>query len=175
MICGSCKGSHETVAQVKLCYHRQGGVTTAERPAPQEQAPLWGWNGKPSVAKREQSRAGQLAEINHLGLTVPAGVYALRNSDGAENNISYYVVDRPEKGKWAGKTFIKQQISDSEVKLPFAQQLAAIRRIASDPQGAMALYGHTIGRCGNCGRTLTNEESRNAGIGPVCRMKNGWD
>ena len=35
-------------------------------------------------------------------------------------------------------------------------------------------YGREIGRCGVCHRTLTNEESRMAGIGPVCREKSGW-
>lgn len=30
-------------------------------------------------------------------------------------------------------------------------------------------YGREIGRCGICNRTLTDEESRRIGIGPVCR------
>jgi hypothetical protein len=29
-------------------------------------------------------------------------------------------------------------------------------------------YGMLIGKCGVCGRTLTDEESRANGIGPVC-------
>ena len=30
------------------------------------------------------------------------------------------------------------------------------------------------GSCGHCGRTLTNEESRARGIGPICAGKMGW-
>jgi hypothetical protein len=33
---------------------------------------------------------------------------------------------------------------------------------------AMALYGQELGYCGRCGRHLTDESSRAAGLGPVC-------
>jgi hypothetical protein len=32
-------------------------------------------------------------------------------------------------------------------------------------------YGKELGRCGVCDMPLTNEESRELGIGPVCRAK----
>lgn len=35
-------------------------------------------------------------------------------------------------------------------------------------------YGVLYGTCCVCGRTLTNEESIEAGIGPVCAGKKGW-
>jgi hypothetical protein len=43
--------------------------------------------------------------------------------------------------------------------------------IAQDPQAAMIRYGHELGECGRCGRTLTDEASRAAGIGPICASK----
>jgi hypothetical protein len=45
------------------------------------------------------------------------------------------------------------------------------RKVVADPEAAMVRYGHEIGRCGYCGRELTDEESRRLGIGPVCRKK----
>lgn len=45
------------------------------------------------------------------------------------------------------------------------------RAVVADPEAAMVRFGHEIGRCGYCGRTLTDEESRAAGIGPVCRTR----
>ena len=41
------------------------------------------------------------------------------------------------------------------------------------PEAAAAKYGQEIGQCGMCNRVLTDEVSRAAGIGPVCRSK-GW-
>lgn len=37
-----------------------------------------------------------------------------------------------------------------------------------------AFFGQVYGFCGVCGRTLTNEESKKRGIGPVCLEKAGW-
>lgn len=34
--------------------------------------------------------------------------------------------------------------------------------------------GRELGHCGVCGRTLTDEESRARGIGPICAENNGW-
>lgn len=45
------------------------------------------------------------------------------------------------------------------------------RAVVADPEAAMVRYGHEMGRCGYCGRDLTDEESRRLGIGPVCRQK----
>lgn len=41
-----------------------------------------------------------------------------------------------------------------------------------DPEQA-ARFGQVYGWCGICGRTLTNEESKKLGIGPICRDKAG--
>ena len=48
-----------------------------------------------------------------------------------------------------------------------------IAEIEIDPEAASRLYGREIGKCGRCGRTLTDEVSRAQGIGPVCASK-GW-
>jgi hypothetical protein len=125
---------------------------------------------------------------------VPAGRYALvdhehepeRDSRGGIVNsdistgytrpvIRFYKVDTPTEGRWAGRVFVNQQVSDDymPVKSPAIRD-SILRRIAKDPQAAMLLYGKEIGSCGHCGRTLTNEDSRARGIGPVCASKMGW-
>jgi hypothetical protein len=48
-----------------------------------------------------------------------------------------------------------------------------LQRILFDPKSAAIRYGQEIGVCADCGRQLTNEESRKAGIGPVCAHKWG--
>ena len=100
---------------------------------------------------------------------VPAGHYALAGADGA---VKFYEVDRPTTGRWAGRTFLSACASDERhpIKHP-ALRTMILNEIAADYRAAMRLYGQEIGRCGHCGRTLTDAESRARGIGPVCAEK----
>jgi hypothetical protein len=42
---------------------------------------------------------------------------------------------------------------------------------AAGPDESMRLFGRELGQCGHCGRDLTDEASRAAGIGPVCARR----
>lgn len=44
----------------------------------------------------------------------------------------------------------------------------------NDPEQAATAYGKRTGTCGCCGRPLTNGESIDRGIGPICAEKYGW-
>lgn len=48
-----------------------------------------------------------------------------------------------------------------------------LREFEANPLGAAIKYGKLSGRCCSCGRELTNEDSIEAGIGPVCAEKFG--
>jgi len=100
---------------------------------------------------------------------VPAGRYALR---GADNVVKFYRLDKPTQGKWAGWTFLKVQASDELYPIRNPNEKARIiAEIAKDVLGAEQLYGQELGKCSRCGRTLTDETSRDYGIGPDCRAK----
>lgn len=106
---------------------------------------------------------------------VPAGRYAIETAEGATNALAFYKVDRPTEGRWAGYVFVKLIVSDDEQRMSRAAGDAILRKIAEvGAEAASARYGHEIGSCGICGRTLTNDESRERGIGPVCAEKMGW-
>ncbi|QHB37779.1 hypothetical protein I5G63_gp038 [Mycobacterium phage Imvubu] len=106
---------------------------------------------------------------------VPAGRYAIDTEDGAVNATAFYKVDRPTEGKWAGFVFVKLMVSDDEQRMSRAAGDAILRKIAAvGAEAAAARYGHELGECGLCGRTLTNDESRARGIGPICAAKAGW-
>ncbi|AWY06555.1 hypothetical protein HOT45_gp54 [Gordonia phage Trine] len=106
---------------------------------------------------------------------VPAGRYALETTtEDATNTVAFYRVDRPTEGKWAGRTFLKLLRSDDEVAVRGASAKAILDRIAADPEAASKRFGQEIGECGVCGRTLTNDASREAGIGPKCQETMGW-
>jgi hypothetical protein len=103
---------------------------------------------------------------------VPAGRYALDTQEGATNATAFYRVDRPTKGKWEGYTFVKRLVSDNEERVPFAQTASILQRIIdAGTEEAGLRYGREIGKCCRCNRTLTNDESRQLGIGPECRNK----
>ena len=106
---------------------------------------------------------------------VPAGRYALRNAPRFKNTITFFEVSRPTEGRWAGRTFLSIMQSDERVPVRDPQQRAMILGlIARDTQAAMILFGKESEHCGFCGRRLTNDESRDRGIGPICAGKLGW-
>lgn len=104
---------------------------------------------------------------------VDAGRYALVDEDGA---VKFYTVDRPTEGRWAGYTFLNAMGSDERYPIRDRNAKAAIMaKIAADPGKAMRRYAAELGRCAYCGRELTDETSRAAGIGPDCAQHHGID
>jgi hypothetical protein len=102
---------------------------------------------------------------------VPAGRYAVE----IDGTVRFYAVDRPETGRWAGWTFVERQVSDDFMRISKGEQARALEAIREAGFAeASKLYGRELGVCGVCGRTLTNEESRAAGIGPKCASNSGW-
>jgi hypothetical protein len=87
------------------------------------------------------------------------------------NDLDFYRVDRPTEGRWAGRTFVKRIIGGNpDIQVRGAEARNALNRIlAAGPDDAKKKYGQEIGQCGECNRHLTDETSRELGIGPVCR------
>ncbi len=50
---------------------------------------------------------------------------------------------------------------------------AALSALERDPDAALVAYGRIFGACGICGRLLTNRESIERGIGPICAGRVG--
>jgi hypothetical protein len=95
--------------------------------------------------------------------------------EGGDGKLRFVKVDRPDDGAWAGWTFVSVQAGDEFFRLRGEQPAKALAAITAYGVKAAAIrYGHELGECGICGRTLTNEASRLAGIGPVCLAKMGW-
>lgn len=110
-------------------------------------------------------------EVAAQPVSVPAGRYAVEVGE----TLAFVQVDRPEEGRWAGYTFVTRQLADEFVRVSRQQATAILEAIkAIGPAEASKRYGREIGECGVCHRTLTNEDSRANGIGPVCAAKSGW-
>lgn len=107
--------------------------------------------------------------------SVVEGRYAIPTQDGAKNELAFYKVDRPTEGRWAGYVFVKRLVGPEEQRLSQKQSAAILAKIGEfGAEKASKLYGKEIGHCGVCGRRLTNDESREAGIGPICAQGLGW-
>lgn len=95
------------------------------------------------------------------------GHYAIRSyADGVVRFYKVYTFRDGNRG-------VSIQASDELHPMPRVAAEQILGQIAADVESALALYGHEIGRCGVCHRTLTDEESRARGIGPKCAAKIG--
>jgi hypothetical protein len=105
--------------------------------------------------------------------SVPDGRYAIDNSDG---DTAFYQV---KNGRKPGVVFIDLVIGGgysgaSSKRMPVAnkQRKAILHKIIeAGVIEAAERFGKELGRCYACGRELTDETSRELGIGPDCRKK----
>jgi hypothetical protein len=97
---------------------------------------------------------------------VPEGRYAINWGTAEVEDVKFYQIK--EAVLYAQASAELWQVKDTE---QVAKVLVAVK---ADPKAASILYGLKLGQCGVCGRTLTNQESRDFGIGPICRDKMGW-
>lgn len=108
------------------------------------------------------------------GKGVPRGSYALESKDLSghhTNEIIFYNVWISDDGsRWS----VKMYSSDNLVPLRRAFQYEVLEVIGQAPDEAAARYGLHTSKCGICGRKLTNDGSRERGIGPVCAENWGW-
>jgi hypothetical protein len=107
---------------------------------------------------------------------VPQGKYALDTSANERftNDITFFnlfcfIADSGDRAY-----SLKMYVSDDLVKFPNSLQSEVLKVIAADPAAASALYGQHKKRCGICNRKLTNDVSRERGIGPVCATRMSW-
>lgn len=102
------------------------------------------------------------------GPEVPDGRYAVEE----DGTLKFFHVRTGTKGRWAGFVFVDIQASSDLYPLKDrARKARVLAAIAADLETAARRYGQELGICGRCGRTLTDEESRAYGIGPICRSK----
>lgn len=133
------------------------------------------------VEQRKAERSAAAAEVNlspisalfdgavASGFKRPTyraeGLVLSRAPDHGRNPGAIYV--KADSGEYMGK------VQGGEYRGKHAA-IPALEAIASDPLEAAVRHGRKTGRCSCCGRELTNAESIELGIGPICRSKWGW-
>ena len=103
-------------------------------------------------------------------VVVADGRYAIVIAD----KLRFFGVNTPTEGRWAKFTFVNEIFGGgNKVAIRNKALRQAVLAGIADDEGALARFGQELGICGNCGRSLTDEESRALGIGPVCRQNLG--
>lgn len=168
--CGKCSRTHESVQAVRLCY----GATVPTQPSSNIFAAP-----SPSLAAAGDSVAQQMAasvmsQLHALRDQVNEGHYAVQDGDTLRFlRVSVRsAAPRGVSGSHGRRVFLDEQASDELYPVrAVARQIALLRLIVADPRAALVRYGHEIGKCGVCNRTLTDADSRAAGIGPTCASR----
>lgn len=106
---------------------------------------------------------------------IPAGFYATPSATG-NNDYDFWKVTVSKKGFRSVKRVLGGGSSQLPAlveiqRQPMAAALGAILRAGI--QASADLYADLESRCSDCGRQLTDEVSRQARKGPICREKNG--
>jgi hypothetical protein len=104
--------------------------------------------------------------------------FAVDTEHGAANTVAFWWIV-PSGGPQGTRYFLRQMIGGhSEAQrvrmAPEAMVRIARKILEAGAKESMLRYGRELGECGHCGRTLTNDASRAAGIGPVCAKGKGW-
>ena len=102
-----------------------------------------------------------------IASAIPDGYYAVTYN----GNLKFYVLrtSGPES-KWAGRQWVNRYKSDDELRITRTESDAV--RSAIEVEGvevAAKRFAAETTHCYRCGRRLTDELSRELGIGPTCR------
>jgi hypothetical protein len=125
---------------------------------------VWG----PVDALRKQVAAHLYYETSQGGTTKRMGHFAVE----VDGTLKFLRVKKILSGRYANRMFVDSMGSSTAypVKAP-ATLTTYLTAVLVDPAAAAKRYADEMGECSDCGRPLTNEESRERGVGPDCWAK----
>jgi hypothetical protein len=126
---------------------------------------------------------GALVEANTKGIKQP--ILRLMMHNGAQVRVKYMTRGGNIGGAWVtvgdelrGKITDQGEFTPYNCKYQRADWIADlveyINQVNSDVDKALTTYGKLTSKCGCCGLPLTNKESIERGIGPICLDKYGF-
>jgi hypothetical protein len=138
MICGHCKAADVDIPHVKACGHTPGADNYLDAVG----APSW----DSIVATRALHPVSEIGVYKHEG-----DFYRVREGRSGYLYAELIVVDP------SGVSF---EYSKGTIRKLYAEDRITLTEAAE--------FGRCFGACCVCGRTLTNPDSIEAGIGPIC-------
>lgn len=130
-------------------------------------------------------RAPEGAAINVIAIATAFAAAHASKIKSPKLRLEGFVFSRaPDHGANAGSIYVKAtdgeylgKVTDGRfraVRTCDDPTSARVIEAAADPHKAAKAYGLKTGSCSCCGRELTNKESIDLGIGPICKEKFGW-
>ena len=123
---------------------------------------------------------GSLVAANVKGIKKP--VLRLQMQNGDKVRIKYMTMGRNAGGAWITVNDELRGKIDSDGRFTSYNQqdqewngmfTSYITEVNVDVNAALTVYGKMTSQCGCCGLPLTNKESIERGIGPICLDKYG--
>jgi hypothetical protein len=99
------------------------------------------------------------------------GAFKFKPASAASSNYGAIYVTAEDSGIYLGKIKDGRFQGSRDCK---PEDEAAILEVAANPAAAAKAYGIRTGNCCVCGRLLTNEESIDRMIGPICAGRYGF-
>jgi hypothetical protein len=87
------------------------------------------------------------------------------------SNAGAVYIKNKEDGVYLGKVVGGKLFTSRDCSAEAKDRIVAV---ATDPKQAAIAYGQKFGSCAVCGRALTDSDSVDRGIGPICAEKYGW-
>ena len=134
------------------------------------------------LVRMEERRAQKLAEAQQVDLSGIVQMFEHAKTSGYKRPIyraeGLKISLAPESSANAGALYVKTEGDDYIGKVLNGRFIAtsaatdehkqALTMIAQNPKDAAVRYGRQTGKCACCGRGLTNKQSIELGIGPIC-------
>lgn len=86
-------------------------------------------------------------------------------------NAGAVYIKNKEDGVYLGKVMGGKLFTSRDCTAEAKDRIVAV---ATDPKQAAIAYGQRFGSCAVCGRELSDKDSVDRGIGPVCAERYGW-
>lgn len=112
-------------------------------------------------------QAAKAAGIKWPKLRLDSFVFSPAGANSANAGAVYIKQGETYLGKVLGGKLIASRDCDTETR-------DRIIAAATDPQAAAIAYGKKFGKCAICARELSDPESVERGIGPICAGRFGW-
>lgn len=140
------------------------------------------------IVRMEERRAQRAAEAQSVDLSTIVDMFMHAKTSGYKRPIyraeGVKISLAPDNSANAGALYVKTEEGDYIGKVADGKFYAtrgateehkqAIAIIAINPRDAAIRYGRQTGSCACCGRTLSNKQSIELGIGPICADKWGF-
>jgi hypothetical protein len=141
--CGHCKGTHESIAQARLCSRRPTQPQATPRRATFAEL----------AGKLDFPKSGLLR-------------FALPNQDKTHRPFLF----QARQGRKPGVVFINRVTEHGGTKLDLdsTQQYWALAHLAADQVTAEVRYARATEHCSRCGKFLSDTSSVACGYGPDC-------